>query len=266
MILLNNTAAKITQLFITKEAKMSDKLILEGVNKKGYGNIPKLVMKDEQLTIEAKAIYAYFCSYAGGGTSEVFPSIDLICKDLGISENRLFKHRKMLVERGYISIKREKKEKGWSKNIYTIHQTIHLQNVGIQNKGIGNKGIQNEVTNKNSSINNSINNNNKPSSAKLTEDFEKLWELYPKKQGSKKKAFASYKKAIKSGTTNKEIQDGIVAYKKYLHREQWQKPANGDTWFNNERWNNEYEIKEEKNKVDEDWEEKLKKDGVVLEP
>ena len=109
-------------------------------------------------------------------------------------------------------------------------------------------------------------NTNKPSSAKLTEDFEKLWQLYPKKQGSKKKALASYKKAIKSGTTNKEIQDGIVAYKKYLHREQWQKPANGDTWFNNERWNNEYEIKEEKNKVDEDWEEKLKKDGVVLEP
>ena len=104
------------------------------------------------------------------------------------------------------------------------------------------------------------------SSAELTENFEKLWKLYPKKQGSKKKAFASYKKAIKSGTTNKEIQDGIVAYKKYLQREQWQKPANGDTWFNNERWNDEYETKEEKNVIDDDWEEKLKKDGVVLEP
>ena len=109
-------------------------------------------------------------------------------------------------------------------------------------------------------------NKNKPSSAELTENFEKLWKLYPKKQGSKKKAFASYKKAIKSGTTNKEIQDGIVAYKKYLQREQWQKPANGDTWFNNERWNDEYETKEEKNVIDDDWEEKLKKDGVVLEP
>ena len=104
------------------------------------------------------------------------------------------------------------------------------------------------------------------SSAELTENFEKLWKLYPKKQGSKKKAFASYKKAIKAGTTNKEIQDGIVAYKKYLQREQWQKPANGDTWFNNERWNDEYETKEEKNVIDDDWEEKLKKDGVVLEP
>jgi len=106
---------------------------------------------------------------------------------------------------------------------------------------------------------------NKPSSAQLTEDFEKLWDLYPNKQG-KKKALTAYKKAIKEGTTNKEIQDGIVAYKKYLQREQWQKPANGDTWFNNERWNDEYETKEEKNVIDDDWEEKLKKDGVVLEP
>ena len=250
---------------------MIDKLILEGVNKKGYGNIPKLVMKDEQLTIEAKAIYAYFCSYAGGGTSEVFPSIDLICKDLGISENRLFKHRKLLVERGYISIKREKKDKGWSKNIYTIHQTVHLQNVGIQNKGIQNEGIQNEGiqnegTNKNSSINNSINNNNKPSSAQLTEDFEKLWNLYPNKQG-KKKALAAYKKAIKAGATNKQIKDGIVAYKKYLKREEWQKPAHGSTWFHNERWNDDYSTAANTSEKEElSFEEKMRRDGVVLEP
>lgn len=108
-------------------------------------------------------------------------------------------------------------------------------------------------------------NTNKPSSAELTEDFEKLWKLYPNKQG-KKKALAAYKKAIKDGVTNKEIQDGIVAYKKYLKREEWQKPAHGSTWFNNERWNDEYETKEEKNVIDDDWEEKLKKDGVVLEP
>lgn len=136
-------------------------------------------------------------------------------------------------------------------------QDVDVQKVDVQNDELPSTN-NNRVLKEQST--------NKPSSAKLTEDFEKLWKLYPKKQGSKKKALASYKKAIKSGTTNKEIQDGIVAYKKYLQHEQWQKPANGDTWFNNERWNNEYEIKEEKNKVDEDWEEKLKKDGVVLEP
>lgn len=83
------------------------------------------------------------------------------------------------------------------------------------------------------------------SSAKLTEDFEKLWHLYPNKQG-KKKAFASYCKAIKSGQTNKDIQNGIVAYKKHLAQTDWLKPANGSTWFGNERWNDEYQTEETK--------------------
>lgn len=83
--------------------------------------------------------------------------------------------------------------------------------------------------------------NNKKESGSLKEDFEKLWKLYPKKQG-KKKAFDSYKRAIKSGTTNKEIQDGIVAYKKYLAAVEWLQPANGSTWFNQERWQDDYSL------------------------
>ena len=78
------------------------------------------------------------------------------------------------------------------------------------------------------------------SSGNLTEDFEKLWKLYPNKKG-KKKAKASYKRAIKNGTTNKEIQDGIIGYKKHLKRNDWLKPAHGSTWFNNERWEDDYE-------------------------
>src|SRR5699024_5468089 len=46
------------------------------------------------------------------------------------------------------------------KNIYTLHQSIYLQNVGIGNEGIGNEGIGNEGTNNNNINNNNINNNN----------------------------------------------------------------------------------------------------------
>jgi hypothetical protein len=35
----------------------------------GYGQIPKKVMMDKRLSVEAKAIYAYFCSYCGGGNT-----------------------------------------------------------------------------------------------------------------------------------------------------------------------------------------------------
>ena len=82
--------------------------------------------------------------------------------------------------------------------------------------------------------------NKEHTSAKLTEDFEKLWSLYPNKQG-KKKAKSSYERAIKNGVTNKEIQDGIVKYKNHLKQNDWLKPAHGATWFNNERWEDDYE-------------------------
>ncbi len=83
--------------------------------------------------------------------------------------------------------------------------------------------------------------NKEHTSAKLTEDFENLWNLYPNKQG-KKKAKSSYERAIKNGTSNKEIQDGIVRYKNHLKQNDWLKPAHGSTWFNNERWEDEYTI------------------------
>jgi len=100
-------------------------------------------------------------------------------------------------------------------------------------------------------------NNKDHSSGNLTEDFEKLWKLYPNKKG-KKKAKSSYKRAIKNGTTNKEIQDGIIGYKKYLKKNDWLKPAHGSTWFNDERWEDDYETEENNktaNLADNLWEE-----------
>jgi hypothetical protein len=137
---------------------MDDQLRHEGILSKGYGIIPKLVMKDKDLTIESKAIYSYLCSYAGNGDT-AFPSVGLMCSDLGISETRYLKHRKTLLDKGYITIKRERKDRKWSNNVYTIAHSVYPQNEGIQNEGIQNEGIQNEGSINNSINNNSINNN-----------------------------------------------------------------------------------------------------------
>src|SRR5699024_8971336 len=76
----------------------------------------------------------------------------------------------------------------------------------------------------------------------LENDFDKLWKLYPRKQG-KKAAFNAYKRAIKQGTTNKEIQTGIVNYKKELAYQERPKDKIklGSTWFNGNCWEDEYE-------------------------
>ncbi len=72
-------------------------------------------------------------------------------------------------------------------------------------------------------------------SAELESDFEKLWNLYPRKE-RKADALRAYKKAIKAGTTNKEIQDGIVAYTRSVANTDKQYIAQGGTWFNQQRW------------------------------
>lgn len=147
----------------------------EGIYKNGYGIIPKSVMRDKNLSIEAKAIYSYICSFAGAGAS-AFPSVKLMLKELNISENRFYKHMKSLTEMGYIKIDRERKGNRLGNNIYTLannpirqkntnfeHISFEgIQNVGIQNEGIHFEGIQNEGTNNNSiNINSNNNNNNK---------------------------------------------------------------------------------------------------------
>ena len=75
----------------TNHEKFTNILEVEGINAQGFGMIAKMAMLDQRLTIEAKAIYSYFCSYAGGG-STAFPSVSKIVYDLKISKDRYYKH------------------------------------------------------------------------------------------------------------------------------------------------------------------------------
>src|SRR5699024_2606674 len=63
----------------------------------------------------------------------------------------------------------------------------------------------------------SITDNKDHSSAKLTERFEALWKLYPRKQG-KEDALKHYKRAVKEGTTDVEIEAGIQSYVGYIEK------------------------------------------------
>lgn len=149
---------------------------LEGVMSKGYGIIPKLIMKDKDLSIEAKSIYAYLVSYTGSGTT-AYPSVSLMCSDLGISKDRFYRHRKKLVEKGYIKIEQHQNETGWSNNVYTITSFALPYFTDTRNTDTQNTDTQNKDTNKNSSNNNSINKNNKnkePSSKKIYGEFKNV--------------------------------------------------------------------------------------------
>ena len=100
-----------------------DILQVQGINSKGFGVIPKMVMQDKRLTAQSKAIYAYFCSYAGAGKT-AFPSRTKIMDDLGMSKETYYRHFNNLKELGYIKSQQEHKKGRFERNIYTLMQEV----------------------------------------------------------------------------------------------------------------------------------------------
>ena len=99
---------------------LKDRLCVEGIRCKGFGVLPKYVMLDPDLTIEAKTIYAYFCSFAGNGNT-TFPGRDKILSDLLISKDSYYRHFRQLTDQGYISVRQETgKNATFGRNIYTL--------------------------------------------------------------------------------------------------------------------------------------------------
>ena len=104
-----------------KVISFGDQLKVEGINFKGFGILPKYVMLDSDLSIEAKTIYAYFCSFAGNG-SATFPGRDKILSDLPMSKDAYYKHFRQLTDQGYITVEQQGGNSGaiYGKNIYTL--------------------------------------------------------------------------------------------------------------------------------------------------
>lgn len=86
----------------------------------GFGQVKRSVMRDKSLSIEAKAIYAYFCGFAGNDT-KAYPLRDTIVEELGISLKRYYKYLKELQTRGIIKIQTIKTDSGFKRNIYYIN-------------------------------------------------------------------------------------------------------------------------------------------------
>ncbi|MFL0168265.1 helix-turn-helix domain-containing protein [Candidatus Clostridium helianthi] len=129
---------------------MNDELFCTGIYEDGYGVIPKQVMRDSSISTGAKLVYAYICSFAGAG-GNAFPSLDLICSELCISEKKMYKCRNELIDKGLITVKKKRIGSKYSNNIYTLvtnpskQKTIEpSQNGRIQNEPSKNEPVQND--------------------------------------------------------------------------------------------------------------------------
>lgn len=190
---------------------MSNIIMMEGINSKGFGFAPKLVMKDTRLSIESKAIYMYFSSYCGAGES-AFPKVGTILHDLQISKTRYYKFLEPLKDLGYIEIKpqRSKNKNGkWvaDSNLYILKQIIDMSltvndskiDSKVDSKHIENTKLsecpqfedsQNDDTqkwddiNSNSINNNSINNNSMIDDEGQATEIKRRLDLYKEWTGA----------------------------------------------------------------------------------
>lgn len=84
--------------------------------------------------------------------------------------------------------------------------------------------------------------NNNTNTADLTAEFEEVWQAYPRKE-RKNDALKAYVAARKAGEDKDTILAGIARYKAKIAAEKTEAKyiAQGGTWFNQRRWQDDYE-------------------------
>ena len=81
------------------------------------------------------------------------------------------------------------------------------------------------------------------SNKRLNEEFNQVWDLYPKKQG-KKPAQAAFIRARQNGTSLESIISGIKSYLDYIAAKKISQEyvKQGSTFFNQEAWNDDWSL------------------------
>ena len=120
-----------------------------------------------------------------------------------------------------------------------------------QNQANESKDKQNQANEANTitNTNTKTKTNNNSSSAKLSEkvfenEFQEIWDIYPRKEG-RKNALKAYIKARKNGTSQEEIKKGLDSYISKIRAEKTEPQyiKHGSSWFNQECWLDDYSAK-----------------------
>ncbi|MEJ7440053.1 helix-turn-helix domain-containing protein [Staphylococcus hominis] len=191
----------------------------------GYGLVFKRVMKDRNISIEAKALYSYLSAYAGADES-AFPSVDLIKHELGIGKHRFLRAKNELIDNGYLTVDRKQTKNIYGSNLYTLfHSPRQADGRPVDDRPAYDRPVDSQPTTNNSITNNNITSNSKTINNSATdvtrEHFEEWWKLYDKKL-DKKKAFSLFKSALKKHEFE-TIMNGTKEYLKTITDKQYQK-------------------------------------------
>jgi hypothetical protein len=105
-----------------------------------------------------------------------------------------------------------------------MHVHARGEGKGKERKGIGKEG------------------NGKEKEQGYSEEFLEFWEAYPRKDGSKREAFVSFTKAVKTGVSHETITRGSREYANHVTRDGTEQKfvKHAQTWLNQRCWESDY--------------------------
>lgn len=217
---------------------------------KFFNQIPVPIIEADDLNDFEKLLFSEIYTMANSFGS-VFPSNNFLADRYGKSKKTISVTLKSLQEKEYIKLEYEYEGKEVKRRYIlpylhkckggtyaNVNTPIHERKEGIY------KNVKDNIST-NKSINKSNNNISDKSDidSDLEKRFDNLWKIYPNKKG-KPRAFAAYKKAIKTGTTDELIKAGIENYLAEIKAKNTQKSfiKHGSTWFNGKGWEDDYDL------------------------
>lgn len=194
--------------------------------------IPRTVWLDDRLNALDKVILTEIDSLDNGERG-CYASNKHIAEFCQCSETKVSTAISKLIKLGYITVQKFDGRQRELKSRLSKFERQGLKNCNSDFKNLKESNISN-----NTPINTERNNI-------YTDEFENLWQLYPRKIG-KPKALKSYQKARKNGTSYEEVLQGINAYIKQIeaNKTKTEYIKHGSTWFNDQCWLDEYEVKQ----------------------
>ena len=227
-------------------------------------NVIKAVGLEEALLLgELCSEYDYWIKREELQDGYFFSTVENIEENTTLNDYKQRKSLKTLQQLKIVDVK----VKGLpAKRYFKINeeQLIKLLNIQYSNNLKYSSQNFKELDTKNFECNKNKQNKNKDNNKKINKkdlenEFNELWELYPRKQG-KKKALDKYIQCIKNNITNYEIvKQGIINYNRHIEKNKVSSKyiKQGSTWFNQECWNDQYDIEPQRQLIQRNFEEEF---------
>ena len=230
--------------------------ILRKSNKQQFTSLPQGIFRDKRLSLKDVGLLVSMLSlpddweFSENGLETVFENDGQSSIRTGL---------KNLEKAGYLKRVRERDKKtgritacNWYLYDYPHFEKPHLENPSMEKPSLGNQPQSNTKESNTKESNTKEENTKKKkaddlpiaSTESLTLEFERLWGLYPKKQG-KPNALKDYIKARKDKkqpATEEDVRAGIERYTAYIKANCIEQRfiKQGSTWFHQRCWEDEY--------------------------